>query len=135
MRSLRSLTLFTTLLVATACANTRPPDGPASRPSEESKMMVIRVVMKIKPASDSAFRSYFAEETRAVQALPGCQRYELFAAAEQPGAYLLYEEWASAEAFDAYRNGPTLKKSFEVLGPMLDGPPDSAYYSGARVGP
>ena len=40
---------------------------------------------------------------------------------------------SSQAAFEAYRTGPLLKKSFEVLGPMMDGPPDSAYFEASKV--
>jgi quinol monooxygenase YgiN len=97
-------------------------------------MMVIRVVLKVKPEQEAAFAAFLADESAAVRQLDGCLRYALFKATDAEHTYLLYEEWASQAAFDAYKAGPLLKKSFEVLGPMMAGPPDSAYFTADKVG-
>ena len=122
-------------MTVAACASPAASSGPDNRPAKDDSMMVIRVIMDIKPEHDEAFRAYFADETEAVRKLDGCLRYELFAAADQAHTYLLYEEWASAEDFRAYQQSPMLKKSFQVLGPMMAGRPNSAYYDGTKVGP
>ena len=92
--------------------------------------VVVRVRVQIKPDQIDAFTRYMAQESEQARALEGCERYEVFRATDgDGGTFLLYEEWASQAAFDAYRNSPLLKQSFAVLGPMMAGPPDSAYYS------
>ncbi|MDQ3032033.1 MAG: antibiotic biosynthesis monooxygenase [Myxococcota bacterium] len=92
-------------------------------------MMVIRVVVQVRPEHVDAFAAHMRAESLQVRALEGCQRYELFRDPEAPGRFLLYEEWASREAFDAYRASDLLRESFAVLGPMMAAPPDSVYYA------
>ena len=98
-------------------------------------MMVIRVLIDVLPEQQDAFVAHMAQEAPTVRAMAGCERYELFAHASEPQRYLLYEEWASAEAFGAYQASDTLKQSFAVLGPMLAGPADSAYFRATLDGP
>ncbi len=91
-------------------------------------MMVIRVVVTVKPEEADSFVAHLTDEAAEVRLLDGCQRFELFQSPEETGRFLLYEEWASATAFDAYRNSPRFRQSFAVLGPMMAGPPDSQYF-------
>jgi quinol monooxygenase YgiN len=48
---------------------------------------------------------------------------------------LLYEEWTSREAADAYLTSDYFAAGGQILFPLLDGSPDSAYYDSTRVGP
>jgi autoinducer 2-degrading protein len=91
-------------------------------------MMVIRVVVDVKEESTDAFVAHLQEESVAVRALDGCLRYQLFRDPEDDTSFLLYEEWASPEAFEAYQASDLLRESFAVLGPMMAGPPDSQYF-------
>lgn len=129
------LGLLLTVAAACATAEAAPPEqGSATvAQAKEAPMMVIRVVLKVKPEQEAAFTGFVADESAAVRKLDGCVRYELFKATGAEHTYLLYEEWAGQEAFDAFKAGPMLKKSFEVLGPMMDGPPDSAYFAAKKV--
>lgn len=96
-------------------------------------MMVIRVLVTIKPDQRDAFVAYMAQESTAVRALDGCIRYQVYSDASSPGSFMLYEEWASAKAFEAYQGSALLSESFKVLGPMMAGPPDSAYYEATNI--
>lgn len=108
-------------------AATEPAVAPTT-PEESRPMMIVRVVIDVVPEQREAFEAYLREEARSVRELAGCERYELFQDPNEPGRYLLYEEWATPADFDAYRNSEALRRSFAVLGPMMAGAPDSAYY-------
>ncbi len=90
-------------------------------------MMVVRVGLEIAPDKEHDFLAYMREESARVRLMPGCLRYEVFRSTDRSG-FLLYEEWESVDAFEQFKQSPTLKKSFSVLGPMLAGPPATAYY-------
>ena len=62
-----------------------------------------------------------------VRALGGCRRYALFRDPHEPARFLLYEEWATAAAFDAYQSH-RLRDAFAVLRPMMAGSPDGEYF-------
>lgn len=107
----------------------------ARTPESSNQMMVIRVVLTIQPAQRSAFLAYLAEESPQVRAMDGCSWYELFQDPNDDNRFLLYEEWASADAFEAYKSTESFSQAFAVLGPMMAGPPSSAYYGAALEGP
>jgi len=117
----------TGLVVLTFAAGCARAPGPAT-PIEEPAMMVIRVVVDVVPDQRDAFVDFLAEEAVAVRKLDGCERYELYEHAGSPNRFMLYEEWASPSSFEAYRNSESMKRSFAVLGPMMAGAPDSAYF-------
>ena len=92
--------------------------------------VVVRIQVQVKPDQVSAFSDYVAKEAVQARAMQGCERYEVFrAAGANSDTFLFYEEWSSQADFDAYRASPLLKQSFQVLGPMMAAPPDSAYYA------
>jgi len=91
-------------------------------------MMVIRVAVTVKPESVDAFVAHLREESRQVREMEGCVRYQLFRDPDEPTRFLLYEEWATPAAFEAYQGSELLRNSFAVLGPMMAGPPDSQYF-------
>lgn len=104
-------------------------------PERSSEMMVIRVVLAIQPAQRAAFLEYLAEESPQVRAMEGCEWYELFQDPNDDNRFVLYEEWASADAFEAYKATESFSQAFAVLGPMMAGAPQSAYYAATREGP
>ena len=122
-------------LFASACgaAATEPAESPvqsrASSVGGEDEMMVIRVVVNVKPERVDDFVQQIQSDAPRVRALHGCERYELFRAADEPKRFFLYEEWTSREAFEEYQQSALLRESFAVLGPMMEGPPDSAYFA------
>lgn len=108
---------------------------PAASPERSNEMMVIRVVLRIQPEQRSAFLAYLNEESPHVRAMEGCSWYELFEDPNDENRFLLYEEWASADAFEAYKSTESFSQAFAVLGPMMAGPPTSAYYGASLEGP
>lgn len=120
-------------LVALACGSSAEPT--ATTPTERSEpMMVIRVVVDVKADSVDAFIAHLNVEAPKVRELAGCLRYQLFRDPSEPTRFLLYEEWATEAAFEAYRSSELLSQSFAVLGPMMAGPPDSQYFAASPTG-
>ncbi len=98
-------------------------------------MMVIRVVIDVVPEQRGAFVEAIEQEAELVRTFDGCERYQLYADVSDEHRFLLYEEWSTPEAFDAYRTSDALKQSFAKLGPMMAGPPDSAYFRADMASP
>ncbi len=115
-------------------SETASESAPAASPQRTDSMIVVRVAVRVQPASTDAFVAHLTREAEQTRALPGCQRFELFRDPQDPNRFLLYEEWASAADFEAYQNSDLLRESFAVLGPMMAGPPDSTYFD-AQVRP
>lgn len=131
-RALRSLTIFSPLMLLLACASSAPPEKTVT--NEEEKM-VIRVILEVAPENASAFEKALESEREEVLKFDGCERYALFRSPSSPTSYLLYEEWRDAAAFKRFQASDVLKRSFQVLGPLLSGPPQSAYFRAVQVGP
>ncbi|MCA9607335.1 MAG: antibiotic biosynthesis monooxygenase [Myxococcales bacterium] len=96
-------------------------------------MIVIRVLLEVKLDQLDAFRAHAADEGRRARALAGCEQYAFFEETGQPGRFLLYEEWASPEAFSAYKSSPELEANGKVIFPMLAVKPNSAYWDAAPL--
>ncbi len=135
-----ALSFLLGVAVVGACAQATPQKDPppggsmtTSAPANAPSKMVIRVQLDVQPQHRQAFIDHMAQESVKVRQLDGCERYALFASTDAENTFLLYEEWATADAFGAYQQSDLLKKSFEVLGPMMAGKPDSAYYAARRT--
>jgi quinol monooxygenase YgiN len=99
-------------------------------------MHSIRVELRAKPEKQARLVAALAAEAREVpHRFEGCERYAVFVHPDDECRILLYEEWSDAGAFDAYRESDFFEQSGRTLFPMVDGPPDSAYYESVRVGP
>ena len=99
-------------------------------------MFTVRVAVKVRPDGRDAFLAQLGKETREVpRQYAGCERFELFVDPADPERVFLYEEWRDRDAAQAYMDSDYFTQSGEVLFPLMDGKPDSAYYESERVGP
>ena len=99
-------------------------------------MLIVRVAVHVKPEGRDAFVAQLTKEHAEVPSrFAGCERFEAFASAIDPNSFLIYEEWASRDAFDAYKTSAYFTEGGKVLFPLMDSGPDSAYYESERVGP
>jgi quinol monooxygenase YgiN len=92
-------------------------------------MIIIRVAMNVQPENKEKFLSLLGQEAVSVRRLEGCLKFNIFEDVSSENALLLYEEWQTLEAFDAYRTSRAFKETGQHLFPLMDGKPDSAYYS------
>jgi quinol monooxygenase YgiN len=92
-------------------------------------MIVIRIQMNVQPEMREAFLGLLQQEAVSVRRLEGCLQFEVFEKAGDENALFLYEEWQTLANFDTYRNSGAFKANGQKLFPMMNGNPDSAYYS------
>ena len=98
--------------------------------------VTVRVAVRATPEHRERFLAQLAREEQDVPArFDGCERFRVYAHASDENELLLYEEWATRAAFDAYRTSEYFARAGAVLKPLLKGPPDSAYYDAVRIGP
>jgi quinol monooxygenase YgiN len=91
-------------------------------------MFIARIVLTIQDPQRDAFRQYAAGEGLGPRALAGCVDYSFCEDVAEPKRVLLYEEWATREAFESYKASPSFAAASARLQPMLAEPPRSAYY-------
>ena len=96
-------------------------------------MLVIRVKMRVTPQNKAAFVTAMTESIPISSAFDGCIQFSLYEDMTDENALLLYEEWESQAQFDAYRESEHFAESGKVLFPLMDGKPDSAYFTAERL--
>ncbi len=97
-------------------------------------MRSIRVELRAKPEQQAELVAALAAQAREVPVrFEGCERYAVFVHPEDDCRSAV-EEW-SVRAFAAYRESDFFEQSGQVVFPMIDGAPDSAYFESVRVGP
>jgi len=96
-------------------------------------MFVARIAMKVQARHRGAFREYVLSEVRVARELDGCVEYAFCEDLSDPARVLLYEEWATRDAFDAYRASALFATAGARLRPLLEGAPNSAYYESDDV--
>ncbi len=100
--------------------------------------MSVRVLVfaKIKPGSEAAFESGWAEIDREVKHTPGYIQSELIRRVDMPSTYILLSEWESKELFLAWEDDPIHRGTTTPIRPYWDGMPDRVIYDVAvRVSP
>jgi quinol monooxygenase YgiN len=99
-------------------------------------MLTVRVAVRVQPEGRDLFVAQLKKESQEVpDRFDGCERFDVYCDPTDAGSALIYEEWTSRDAFDAYRASAYFEAGGAVLFPLLDGAPDSAYYESERVGP
>jgi quinol monooxygenase YgiN len=99
-------------------------------------MFTVRVALQVRSPDRERFVAQLQTERREVPGqFDGCERFDVCCDTEDPTRILLYEEWLSREAFDAYRTSDYFAAGGAVLFPLIDGEPASAYYESELVGP
>jgi quinol monooxygenase YgiN len=99
-------------------------------------VFTVRVAVRVRAGDRERFVTQLKKEEQEVPArFAGCQRFGLYADPSDPDNLLLYEEWASRESASAYLSSDYFKAGGQILFPLMDGSPDSAYYESVCVGP
>lgn len=65
-------------------------------------MIIVSGEIQIDPASEEAFLAEVANLVPATLAEPGCSAYSFWKHTNQPGAFHVFEEWATDEALGAH---------------------------------
>ncbi len=96
-------------------------------------MIVIRVAVEVKPEKADAFVDHLQQEMADVKQFAGCERFHLYTDVQDANKFLLYEEWETAENFQAYRTSEFFAENSKKLHGMMVGEPDSAYFEASLV--
>ena len=99
-------------------------------------MFCVRVELRVQPEGrDRLLDRLKREESEVPDRFAGCERFAVFSDPSDPDRILLYEEWSTRDAAEAYMHSEYFRASADVLFPLMTGTPDSAYYEAERVGP
>ena len=91
--------------------------------------MVVVAKIKVKAGSEAraeeAFRKQIDYVTREE---PKTLVYRMHRGRKDPTAFLFYEKYADADAFDRHGKSSAMQELFRMLTPLLDGPPQIELY-------
>lgn len=82
------------------------------------------VTLKVQPGKESEFEAVFTKlraEVKANEA--GCLQYDFFRSKQEPGTYIITEQYASAEALGLHGKTPYFTAAQPALGATLAGAP------------
>jgi quinol monooxygenase YgiN len=92
------------------------------------EMIVLQVSMTAKDAHTTDLEGVLRDVVRAARQCRGCLRYEWFRMPENDRQYFAYGEFASADAFAEYRQGPVVRMIVETLMPLLESRPGFTHF-------
>lgn len=92
-------------------------------------MLVIRVIVNIKPEEKANFINIMQHDIAISQQFEGCQNFAVYEQINDSNRFILYEEWQNQQYFDSYKASEHFKKTGALLFPMMQGEPDTAYYT------
>ena len=92
-------------------------------------MIVIHVQTKVKADKRQEFLAEVKKDLETSRAFKGCVQFGWGEDVTQPNTFTLYEEWESAEAFNAYKDSDYFKQVGNVVMPLFAEEPQSAYYT------
>ena len=96
-------------------------------------MIVIRVQLQVKPDDKRQLIDFMKDSVTISRRFDGCVRYAFYEDVTDENAFILYEEWESQTKFDTYRESEHFKESGKVIFPLLNGEPDSAYFTADKL--
>ena len=79
--------------------------------------------MKAKPGKEEALREAALKLIEPTRKEDGCVQYDLHVSTKNPGQFVFYENWTSAEHLAKHAASDHLKAFGEVRADLLDGPP------------
>ncbi|MEL6616139.1 MAG: putative quinol monooxygenase [Bacteroidota bacterium] len=95
-------------------------------------MLIADVRFSIRPDAETAFSAAIGPFLDASREADGNLDFQLLSLSGEEHRYVLLERWETLEAFEAYLGSDAFAAFRTEVGPLLAGPPESAYYE-ARV--
>lgn len=92
-------------------------------------MIVIDVQVNVLPANRPNFLEAIQQDRRVALQFDGCLRFVWSENIDTPNQFILHETWTTQAAFDAYRHSAEFKAQGGSLFPLLEGEPQSRYYT------
>lgn len=96
-------------------------------------MIVINVRVQVKSEKLSEFIAVAKQDVQVARVVAGCVKYGWSQDISNPDQFVLYEEWASQQQFDAYKQSEHFKQLNQTFAPLMSGAPESSYYQAALL--
>ena len=90
-------------------------------------VMVIATA-KAKPGMEEALERALCEVAQPTRAQPGCVRFSLYRAEDDPGVIVGVEQWASKQDHERHLQGTHFHKLDAAMSGLLAGPPEIRWH-------
>jgi quinol monooxygenase YgiN len=87
-------------------------------------LAVVAGVFDARPGAESELGAVLAHYVVLSRGSPGCRNIDLVASLTQPGRFLVYEKWESAEYQRDHLSSSVTEEMASAAMPLLAGPPD-----------
>jgi len=90
----------------------------------------VRILARIqaRPAKTAELATALGALVAPTRAEPGCLRYELLQAADDPACFVFVEEWSDRSAIDAHMASAHVQAASAVASMLLAAPPEIRTY-------
>jgi len=91
-------------------------------------MLVVVAECRVLPDNWQDFEEEMTRITELVRAEPGCLRYDTTTSTEEPGLFIILEEWESKSHLDEHLATEHMKKHSEITAEWSTGPVHLSLY-------
>ena len=95
---------------------------------DPKKPFALTVAFKVKAGQEKAFEEAFALNLAGTRKEPGCVVYVLNRDADEPGVYVVYEQFKSLAALAEHINAKHAEKFRATIAPLVEGTPKLKVY-------
>lgn len=96
-------------------------------------MIVIRVKINVTSEAKPQFLHVMKDSIAISRDFDGCLHFGVYEDVTDENTLILYEEWETQAHFDAYKSSEHFDKSGKQLFPLMNGKPDSAYFTAELI--
>ena len=94
-----------------------------------TKPLTVVALVKARPGQEAVLRQELLALIPTTRQEPGCINYDLHQATDEPGSFLLHENWTSKQHLDDHLNRPHLKAFLDKADALLSEPPRITLWS------
>ena len=96
-------------------------------------MVIVHVTVDVKQEERAAFVRMMDDFIADTLSVDACQSFILYQQAQDNNCFALYEEWDSADSFNAYTQTERFGQFRASLGPLIAAPPVSNRYEAQSI--
>lgn len=91
-------------------------------------MVIVHIIVQVKPGEQENFTSMMATFVADTLQVPSCTEFILYQRVQNENSFGLYEEWETADDFNAYTQTERFTQFRNALEPLISAAPVSNRY-------
>jgi quinol monooxygenase YgiN len=89
--------------------------------------VAVFAVSRVKPGKEEEFEELVKSVVTLVRGEPGCEQYVVHRRSGEPGAYVVYERYATGADLVKHFEMPFVQDFFARAGELVEGPPETTW--------